>query len=146
GVYVCPALAMVCGSPDAADSASNVGSRKNVTIGIDGQGANIEFNYALARISPTVPVAGRTTDPAEAVHKLGSRKEAAVGTDGQGPHKVREETVVNLFPALTVVAGSKRANPIGASEDGPVKLGRDRPNIGRDQAVVFLNPRIAVVA
>ena len=59
---------------------------------------------------------------------------------------MREETVVNLFPALTVVAGSKRADPIGAGEDGPAKLGRDRPDIGRDQTVVFLNPGIAVVA
>ena len=59
---------------------------------------------------------------------------------------MREETVINLFPALTVVAGSKRANPIGASEDGPVKLGRNGPDIGRDQTVVFLNPGIAVVA
>ena len=33
-VYVCPALAIVCGQPNAADSASNVGSYKNVTIGI----------------------------------------------------------------------------------------------------------------
>ena len=115
--------------PDAADSASNVGSGKNVTIRIDGEGTNIEFNHTLAHMSPTVPVVCQTKDTAEAVHKIGSCKDVAVGTDGEGSHKVRKEPVVNPFPALTVVAGSKRADPIGASEDGPVKLGRDRPDI-----------------
>ena len=60
---------------------------------------------------------------------------------------MREQTVVNLFPALTVVRWIEtRRSHRCQRKMVPVKLGRDRPDIGRDQTVVFLNPGIAVVA